>query len=118
MVIFLPIGGPLTGESEAAAIAPPPRLDDAVGRPALDLESLPEPVDALRVQRIDRDPRPSGEPGEDAARREIDVVDGRVLRLEWLALVLLVHHESRHRVQRLVQRAAVSDVQFLEAPAP
>jgi hypothetical protein len=112
-----PFRVPLHAERKRERVGDAHRLDDAVWRPCLDGQARAEPVDTLRVQRIDPDPFAAGEPRELTARHQLHVVRRSVLDLERVVRVFFVHFDARELMQLLVERATVGDVELLEAAA-
>ena len=113
----VPFRMPLHREREPRCVLDAHRLDEAVRGPRLDHQPPGEPVDALRVQRVDFDHLPAEEPMEETAGHHPHRVRRCVLAGDVERQVLAMIESPRQLLDVLVQRPAERDVHFLETPA-
>jgi hypothetical protein len=90
------------------------RLDLLVGRDSLDGKPGPEFFDALAVERIHFERAHAGQHLEPPSGRQMNVVNGGILNVEWLIFVLAMVETARNFLDMLIQRAAIGDVKLLE----
>ncbi len=109
---------PLHGERKAARRSDAEGLDDAIARARLDDETAAQLAHALSVERIHLQAvRTAGQPLQQPAGRERDLVHRRVLAFDRLVLRFAVVEVAGHFVELLPERAAKGDIDFLEATA-
>src|SRR5579871_873000 len=108
---------PLHGQREAPRIRDPERLDETIRGARLDLQLRSEPLDSLRMQRIDSQLFDTRQRPQSPLGLQDDRVCRSVLHFERLRVVVAMVELAFDLVHALMQRATEGYVHLLEAAA-
>jgi hypothetical protein len=108
---------PLDAEGEPCRAPDRGGLDHPVGRACLDRQAVGKPRDRLAVQRVDFDPAAAQDRLELAARRDLDVMQRAVARIELGRFRRPVVEPPLAALDLALQRAAQRHVQLLKTAA-